>query len=392
MIAKITFTRPYLFFVIGCLCCFFWAGLLPTARGAKLSENEILAMGTATVKGGNMAQAKETAVSNALMKGLENYLLQRLGSEGIVNNFQRIIHEIIPNAKDKIENFNILAEDQMGEEYRVLVRLRINEKVINKKLREADVVVAEGAPIKVLFLVSERQGRTVYYWWKDPEMHSSLSRTELSLYNVFQERGLSPINRTISIPDTDSSEFLKYANLRDVDALEWGRLFSADVVIYGQTEIVNEKEASLTLKALDVNQSTQISEAIAFEQVERGANGKRQTIQAIERLVNRLAVRLTPSIVRFTASDRGRVRHIEITLQGLSSYKQFRMFRDFLRRDVEGVKSVRQTKVRKDSISIAVEFQGDKNRFVERVTSHENLPFLLRLDHDEGERILLKIL
>jgi hypothetical protein len=68
------------------------------------------------------------------------------------------------------------------------------------------------------------------------------------------------------------------------------------------------------------------------------------------------------------------------------------MFRDFLRRDVEGVKSVRQTKVRKDSISIAVEFQGDKNRFVERVTSHENLPFLLRLDHDEGERILLKIL
>jgi hypothetical protein len=365
---------------------------LPAARGAKLSENEILAMGTATVRGGNMAQAKETAVSNALMKGVENYLLQRLGSEGVVNNFQRIIHEIIPNAKDKIENFNILAEDQMGEEYRVLVRLRINEKVINKKLREADVVVAEGAPIKVLFLVSERQGRIVYYWWKDPEMHSSLSRTELSLYNVFQERGLSPINRTISIPDTESSEFLKYANLRDVDALEWGRLFSADVVIFGQTEIVNEKEASLTLKALDVNQSTQISQAIAFEQVERGAEGKPQTIEAIERLINRLAVRLTPSIVRFTASDRGRVRHIEITLQGLSSYKQFRMFRDFLRRDVEGVKSVRQIKVRKDSISIAVEFQGDKNRFVERVTSHENLPFLLRLEHDEGERILLKIL
>ena len=392
MIVKITFTRPYTFFVIGCLCCFFCAGLLSAARGAKPGENEILAIGTATIKKGNLAKAKETAVSNALMIGLENYLLRRLGSEDAVNNFQRIIHEIIPYAKDKIENFNILAEDQIGGVYRVLVRLRINEKIINKKLREADVVVTEGTPIKVLFLVSERKGRTVDYWWKDPEMYSSLSRTELNLYNVFQERGLSPINRTISIPDTESSEILKYANLRDVDALKWGRLFSADVVIFGQTEIVDEKEASLTLKALDVNQNAQISQAIAFEQVERGAEGKPQTIQAIERLINRLAVRLTPSIVRFTASDRGRVRHIEITLKGLSSYKQFRMFRDFLRRDVEGVKSVRQTKVRKDSISIAVEFQGDKNRFVDRVLNHENLPFLLRLDHDEGEELLFKVL
>ena len=392
MIRKTTFTRVYTFSVIICLCCFFWTGLLPAAMGAKPGENEILAIGTATVKEGNLAQAKETAVSNALMKGLENYLLRRLGSEDVVNNFQRIIHEIIPKAKEKIENFNILAEDQIGEGYRVLVRLRINEKVIEKKLREVGVVVTEGPPIKVLFLVSERKGRTVYYWWKDPEMYSSLSPAELILYNVFQERGLSPINRTLSVPDTEYSEFLKHADLRDVDALEWGKLFSADVVIFGQTEIVDEKEASLTLKAFDVNQNTQISQAIAFEQVEQGTEGNPQTIQAIERLINRLAVRLTPSIVRFTASDRGKVRHIEVTLKGLSNYKQFRMFRDFLRRDVDGVKSVIQTRVRKDSISVAVEFQGDRNRFVDRVLNHENLPFLLKLDHDEGEGILFRVL
>ena len=392
MIGKITFTKDYTLFVVSCLCCFFWAGLLPAAMGAKPGENEILAIGTATVKEGNLAQAKETSVSNALMKGLENYLLRRLGSKDVANNFQRIINEIIPKAKEKIENFNILAEDQIGEEYRVLVRLRINEKVIEKKLREVGVVVTEGPPIKVLFLVSERKGRTVYYWWKDPEMYSSLSPAELILYNVFQERGLSPINRTLSVPDTEYSEFLKHADLRDVDALEWGKLFSADVVIFGQTEIVDEKEASLTLKAFDVNQDTQISQAIAFEQVEQGTGGNPQTIQAIERLINRLAVRLTPSIVRFTASDRGKVRHIEVTLKGLSNYKQFRMFRDFLRRDVDGVKSVRQTRVRKDSISIAVEFQGDRNRFVDSVLNHENLPFLLKLDHDEGEGILFKVL
>ena len=161
--------------------------------GAKLGENEILAIGTATVKDGNLAKAKGSAISDALTKGVENYLLHRLGSEGVVNNFQRIIQDILPKAKAKVENYNILSEDQTGEEYKVLIKLRVNEKVIDKKLREAGVVVTEGPPIKVLFLVSEWKGGTVYYWWRDPETYSSMSGTELVLHNVFQERGLGPI-------------------------------------------------------------------------------------------------------------------------------------------------------------------------------------------------------
>ena len=361
------------------------------AVGAKPVENEILAIGMAQVKDGNLAKAKKTAISDALVKGVEYYILRRLGSEGVKSNFRRIIYEIIPGAREKIENFNILMEDQTKDEYKVLIRLRVNEKVIDKSLRDAGVVVAEGPPVKVLFLVSEWKGRATYYWWKDPGVYSSLSRTELVLHNVFQERGLSPVNRTSSIPDTGYSEFLKHVNLRDVDALEWGKLFSADVVISGQTEIIDEKEASLTLKALDVNQGVLISQAIAFEQIEKGPDGRPQTTEAIERLINRLALRLTSAIIRFSASDRGRVRHLEVTLKGLSSYKQFRVFRDFLRRDVPGVTSVRQTRVRKDSISIAVEFRGDRNTFVNSVLNHENLPLLLKLDQGEEEVILFRV-
>ena len=216
-----------------CLFCVLWLSLLPAAMGAKTGENEILAIGTATIKDGNLAQAKESAISDALTKGVENYLLHRLGSEGVLNNFNRIIYEILPKAKVKVENFNILLEDQSGEAFNVFIKLRINEKVIDEKLREAGVVVTEGPPIEALFL--------------------------------------------------------------------------------------------------------------------------------------------------------------DITLKGLSSYKQFRVFRDFLRRDVSGVKSVRQTRVRKDAISIAVEFEGDRESFVERILNHDNLPFLVKLEQGEEEEILFRI-
>ena len=219
---------------LGCfLFCVLWLSLLPAAMGAKTGENEILAIGTATIKDGNLAQAKESAISDALTKGVENYVLHRLGSEGVLNNFNRIIYDILPKAKVKIENFNILLEDQSGEAFNVFIKLRINEKVIDEKLREAGVVVTEGPPMEALFL--------------------------------------------------------------------------------------------------------------------------------------------------------------DITLKGLSSYKQFRVFRDFLRRDVSGVKSVRQTRVRKDAISIAVEFEGDRESFVERILNHDNLPFLVKLEQGEEEEILFRI-
>ena len=383
------------FVLVGCFFffCFVGISLIPLKLCAELQKNETLAIGVATIIKGNLAQAKENAISEALMKGLENYLLRRLGSKAMVNNFQRVVYDIIPRARDKIENFNILAEDQIENEYKVLLRIRINEKLLEKGLTEAGVVVSEGPPLRALFLVSEWREGSAHYWWEDPEMHSSLSLTELALHKAFQKSGLSPINRTLSLPDTTGlSESLRYPDLDDPGALEWGKLFTADVVIYGKMELFEEKEAFLSEKILDVNQRTQISQSMESEQIVQGSRGKQATTKAIDRLVNRLAERLTPTIIRYAASDRARVHQLEVTLSDLSSYRQFRLFRDFLKRDVAGVKSVRQSRVRKNSISIAVDFQGDRNGFVERVLKHENLPFPIKLEQKEEEGIFFQVM
>jgi hypothetical protein len=357
----------------------------------KSATNEVLAIGTASIVSGNLALAKKSAISRALMKGVENYLVHRLGSQGVVNNFQRFIEEIIPGAKEEIENFNILTETQFGNEYKVLVRLKVNEKVIDKKLREAGLIFMEGPPIKVLFLVSEVKDETIFYWWKDPEVHSALSPTELALNKVFQKRGFSSINRSLSAPVTEFSKALKSPTLEEADVLKWGKLFSSDVVIYGQANIVDEKEVSLTLNAFNVNQGLQICQDFQVEQIEKGLEANGQIIETLERLVDHLAERLTPIIVRTVRFDHEKVHQFEITLKDLDSLKRFRIFRDFLRKDVIGVRSVRQTRVRKNSISIAVEFQGERNRFMDSVLNHENLPFPLNVVHTKEGEILLRI-
>ncbi|RLG28160.1 hypothetical protein DRN98_09920, partial [Methanosarcinales archaeon] len=373
--------------ICGVLCSIFGASLLFGFTGDKQGENEVLAIGTGKVFSGNLASAKKNAISQALVKGVESYLVRRLGSQNVVNNFERLIQEIIPAAENDIENFNILAEYQIGDKYQVLVRLRINEKVIDKRLGEAGLTMTKGLPIKLLFMVSENSQGVISYWWKDPEIDYALNPTELALHKSFQKRGFSPINRTLNVPEAVFSEELRVVDLEDYDIIKWGRMFSADVVIFGRTEILEEKGLSLALKAFDVKRDFQIYQDMEIETIDRGLDSREAMIMALERLADRLAETFTPAIIRTSALDQDRIRKIEITLMGLNSYKQFMTFMDFLRKQVMDVQSVRQIRIRKNSITIEVEFRGDRYRFLDHVLNHENLPFPLNLAETEERNI-----
>jgi hypothetical protein len=375
------------------LCSFFLAvPFLRAESGSRLEENEVVAIGTGVIAGGNLANAKKAAVSRALVRGVENYLVRRLGNQGMANNFERLLQEIIPRAEEAVENFNILAREQIGSQVKVLVRLSINETVLDEKLRQAGIVVVEGPPIRILFMVSEVRDGTFSFWWEDPEIRSGLSTSELALYKAFQERGFSPINRVLSLPETEYGENLRSPDLQEVDVLRWGTLFSADAVIYGRTEIIQEKNVSISLEVFDVAQGNRICQDILSEPVSAGPEVEDRIAETLYRAFKLLAARLTPFIVRIRALGQEMSSRLEITMKGLSSYKQFRIFRDFLRRDVTGVKSVRQTRVTKDSISIVVEFKGTGRRFMDRVINHKNLPFLLNLHEVEEGKIMLNVI
>ncbi|MCP4680911.1 MAG: hypothetical protein GY864_01090 [Desulfobacterales bacterium] len=380
-----------LLLIVGVLYFFFGISSSYAEGLEKQDSNEPLAIGISAIDNGNLASAKEKAISNALMKGVENYLIHRLGSHGMINNFQRLNSEIIPNAREEIENFHILQEDRTANDYKVLVRLRINEKVMEEKLKEAGLLFMDGPDIKVLFLVSETTAGTISCWWKDPEINSALSPTELTLYNVFEKRGFSPINRILSIPETEYSSYLRSADLLDEQILEWGRLFSADIVMYGKTEVLENGDISLGLKAFDVDQGISICQGMQTEPVMEMFEDREPVIDTLDRLVNYLAARLTPIIIQDAVVGHDKINDFEITLAGLTSHRQFVVFRDFLKNDVSGVQSVKQTRISKNSISMGVEFQGERNRFLDSVLKHDKVPLFLALEETGEGGILFKI-
>ena len=350
-------------------------------------QGEILVIGTGTIVEGNTARAREAAISDALIRGVEEYLARRLGSQGMANNFPRLIQEVIPKAREVVGNFNILAAEEVDNYYKVLVRLKINDTVMEEKFREIGLIETEGPPVRVLFLVSqvEMPSGEASYWWRDPEGYTALTPTELALHRAFEERGFQPINRMLKVPEVTYLPEMKVLDLTDVDALRWGRAFSAEVVIYGRCAISETKRVFVSLTALDVAREFIIDQADQTGLVDESSEG---VVQTMQRVIDEIASNLSPSILRALSALEAKVSRLEIALKGLKSFKDFRTLRDFLEREVEGVKSVRQTKVKGNMIWIMVEYSGDEDAFLEKVLRHEKLPFPVDvIKTEEGETV-----
>ena len=340
---------------------------------------------------GNSAQAKKKAVAEALKKGVEGYVTGLVGPRAAAGSFERLTEEVMPGAEEAVQNFHILAEYQSGEKYRVLIKVRINEEIMQERLRSAGVLLTEVPVIKVLFLVSEVRGSATRYWWKDADTLQDLCAFELALNRAFQERGFSPVNRILSPPDPEEMEGLGSSSLKDEEILRFGSLMAADVVVYGQCRVTGGKALNLTLRALDVHVGREICQASCVEPAGKKVLNGEQLVEVLEGPVNRLATRLCPCIMRAVAGEYGQVRQIVVTITGMTRPGQFWVFRDFLKDKVAGVESVVPSRILGDSVSATVEFQGEVTTFKDRVLNHEDLPFPLSLVQDGEGEIVFRI-
>ena len=358
----------------------------------KEDKIDILVIGSGSIIDGNIAAARKDAISDALLKGVEEYLTRYLGGQIMINNFPRLINEVIPDAKDKIENFNILTEERGDKLYKILVRMKVNEGLIQEKLNQNGIIYRDVPPVKFLFLVSQKdsQDRDVIYWWNDPDRNSPLTSTELVLYRVFQECGFDPVNRLSNAPEDRYSDDMRKLDLTDEDAIEWGRIYSSDVVILGKSEIIDNEMVSVSLKSIDVKKRIGIDENFQKEQINQYGNDREQVMDTLARAVNSIVTRLSPTIISsFEKTDE--VSMIDVELRGLRSLDQLRDFSNFLKNDIDGVKAVVEKRIKANSINLMVEFSGDEDTFFDRVKDHEGFQSITGFNQKEGGGLIIEL-
>ena len=371
----------------------FISGFYNCGSASGGQETDILAVGEGAIKDNNMAEARKTAISDALKKGIGQYLSRYLGSQGMAVNFTALMNDIVPFAGEDIENYQILAEGRNGEIYSILVSIKVNEKLIEQRLKDAGITSIEYTPVKILFMVSEEKaaGKGSSYWWNNPEGATALTTAELMLYNIFQDQGMEPINRLSNVPSFTYSEDMRMLNISDEAAIKWGRIFSADVIIIGRCRAAADNTVAVDLEAFKVEEGRSIYRADRMEQMDPLDSGEDRFMNAIHRAINNIAVQFRPQIIKSFKNTEGESKKILITLMDVNNFEQFRDFKNFLEKEVGGIKSVVQSRIKGNSMTLSVEFFGERDSFITRLKGNKKFSVQAGTSEAEGVGLVITI-
>lgn len=218
-----------------------------------------------------------------------------------------------------------------------------------------------------------------------------MTTTELVLHRIFQERGFSPINRAFNFPGESYSEEMTKLELSEKDLINWGNLFSSDIVIHGNCEIVHKDMVSITLKSYDIEKGSMIAMGYQVAEIVDDPQVQDTVMRSIENVVDKVALNLIPETINAIDEGKSGLSEIEIELTGLKSYEQFKRFKNFLTRYVEEVNSVIQTKIRPNSMTVQVEYTGKREKFMDSMMNNDNFPYLVDIITKEDGGLIVKI-
>jgi hypothetical protein len=364
--------------ILGSLICM---AFLPAPERVFAQETkgpvteERIVSGTGQIVGKNIAEARNEAISQAFSVAVEEYLVQKLGPQGMANNFQRLYEEILSRAKEQIQDYQIITEVTTNKYVRVLIKARVNTAVVEAMLEDMGVHERNTIQIDVLFLVSERgTGSSESGWWTDPFAHTSLSLTELLLSQVFEDRGFRVINRSFFPPDEIYDKGMLQIRLADEDAVKWGKLLSAQVVISGEATISpGESIASVYLKAIRVADGTTIAQGFR-EGKQSGAQENEKS--AMESAISEWAHDMVPYIVDALRPAGKAVKKIIVTLRGLKSYKELHDINEFFSSNFPEIKSAIESRLKREFVSVSIKLEGESRELARRALNHPKKPFL----------------
>ncbi|HUU40355.1 MAG TPA: hypothetical protein VMW42_05395 [Desulfatiglandales bacterium] len=355
-------------------------------------KDERTVLGTGIIVGQNIDLARNEAISQAFLKAIEEYLVQRLGTDAMSANFQRLDDEILSQAKEGIRDYEIISEFITDKQFRVLLKVQLDKVALEKKLEGMELPGTDNIQTGILFMVSEKEkGHPTIYWWGNPSHQISLTQTELFLSQVFEEMGFRVINRSFFPPEESYDESMLDVNLTNEAAIKWGQLLSAQIILAGEADFQDGKSASVFFKAVKVKDGSIIAQGYREGIVENDLRDE-HSASAMELAIKRWANDMIPNILQAVKPVQKDLNHLIVMIRGIKSYEEFLNFKEFLKTSSPQIKSVLERSINKEKIELSVDVKGDLKDLAENLLNHPKKPAPFEINYitDQTFELIIK--
>lgn len=357
--------------------------LLAHPSAVRAESRVVEARGIATIVDGNVALARDGAVSDALRKAVEQAVGTLVSSETMVENFAVLSDRVYTRTRGYIKDYTVTGEGQSGALYQVSVRATVEMGELKDDLDALGLLMRRVGKPRVLFMVAEQNIGDSYYvfwwkWWGTSEFHGetySMLAGETALKEAFLSKGFNVVDISGTTGAFEISNAFRVADLTADGARTIGGRLGAEVVVTGKVVAregprtpgsrVAPYLADMTLQAVRVGDGAVLGSASGHG-VARHISPVSGGSQAIAKAAAQAGERLMEQII---AKWTGGAMTVRIKIRGLADYGQLTAVKDMLRGRVRGVKAVYQRSFEGGEAELDVEADSTAQQMADAIAS-----------------------
>jgi len=325
---------------------------IPIASADMPTVVNTTAEGVGVIKDGNKAVARDPAIRDGLRIAVEQAVGTMVSSETLVQNYEVLRDRIYSKTQGYIKDYTIVDEKEEGTLYRVTLKAQVARGDLENDLMALGVLMQRKEMPRIILMVAEQNVGMHYYsfWWGIKSEHTDLAITETVLLEQLGGKGFVVVDPAVKAGRVDISEPYRIASLSNEAIVSIGKLYEAEVVIYGKAlaklagSVMNSSMmsamADVSLRAVNTDNARVIASAtnhaaaVHPSQVTAGSKALKAAAESIaDSLVEQIAASWNKDV-----SSGGLV---QLEIAGVASYNHLVAFKDKVKQ-IRGVTGIYQ--------------------------------------------------
>jgi hypothetical protein len=363
--------------VICCLLILFAPSLNVFAENPT-STKTVTVFGTGKIYKEDSASARKHAIENSLVSAVERVAVGLIPPESYNRTFQKLNEALDDQTSKFVQDYKVLAEAKVKNEYKVMVQANISVADLTKYISNAGIMTEGRSLPKILILVSEQnlEDTSPKYWW-GPQGPVSKTFSDVTLAETLKNYGFPVIN-VRRIPQTAS--LVEKYNKPDLDkneAVDIGRILKADVVIFGEATVERTQNVmENNIRSFKGVVSVQAVRTDTGEEIAATTQSK-VTANADEAVGAGNALSAAGTLVANTLSDRiltawqkeeEQTNAIEIVVEGTNNLTNFEKFIRIIK-EIPSVNNLQIKELKAKQAEVALEFKGNAKKLADTLMS-----------------------
>jgi len=354
--------------------------------------------GVASIYKDNIANAREDAINDAIKKTVSGTLEALLSAAQISRNYNIIEENIINKSQQYITNYKVVSEKAIGNIYQVTIQTIIAKSKLKEDLLVLGLLSAQKASLKTLVMLAEEdiKNSRFNFWWKDIDNYEAQGASTKVLEAKLAENDFHVIDIHGGSISSNIPGFYKDEAL-SIDAISYiGKLYNADLVIYGKAHTLPAKRTSrlskksihaiISLSAIDIH-TGQVLLSSENEELTDPAGLK----DAFKKATSLLAERMISIIADKLNDSEGGLTTIKMSISGITSYISFMKFQELIQKEAKGVQKIHQRGFSAGKAKLEIEMIGTAQKLADELTMIMYEGFLIDITEITKERIHVKM-